>query len=96
MTGSVGLENGHAAIVSGWVGWPHIYVIFNLLTEAFKIPFRTSKTYVLTSKKSEKKYLLSLISSFSRFVLFLTEEAYSHGSLPTRELGQTPLLYVSY
>ena len=23
--------------------------------------------------------------------LFLTEEAYSHGSLQTRELGQTPL-----
>ena len=25
------------------------------------------------------------------FVLFLTEEAYSHGGLQTRELGQTPL-----
>jgi hypothetical protein len=24
------------------------------------------------------------------FVLFLTEEAYSHGGLRTRELGQTP------
>ena len=26
-----------------------------------------------------------------RLVLFLTEEAYSHGDLKTRELGQTPL-----
>ena len=30
------------------------------------------------------------------FVLFLTEEVvYSHGSLQARELGQTPLNYVS-
>ena len=74
MTGSVGLENGYAAIVSGWVGeyvgelekvqkysdaiqgWPHIYVIFNLLTKAFKIPFSTSKTYVVHPRNQRKVF----------------------------------------
>jgi hypothetical protein len=29
-----------------------------------------------------------------RFVLFLTEEAWSHGGFRARELGQTPLVLV--
>ena len=32
-----------------------------------------------------------LQNSIAIYVLFLTEEAYSHGSLRTRELGQPPL-----
>ena len=39
--------------------WPHIYVIFNLLTKAFKIPFSTSKTYVHPRNQRKSIYLAS-------------------------------------
>ena len=51
------------------------------------------KTKSHPSKKSV--FMLDDPSSkkFNSLVLFLTEEAYSHGGLQTRELGQTPLRY---
>ena len=51
--------------------------------------------FVSLNERDQKKEICinNPMACDKEFVLFLTEEAYSHGGLQTRELGQTPLCY---
>ena len=56
----------------------------------FGIPQHFGMYYAMGVALIMEGIMYVLITCFHEFVLFLTEEASSHGGLRTRELGQAP------